>query len=82
MDWHDRIGVDPKVLVGKPIIKGTRIAVEFLMELLAEGWTREQILGNYPQLKAEDIEAILRYATDMMKGERTYPTGCVAARCG
>ncbi len=39
MNWRDRITVDPKVLVGKPVIKGTRIAVEFLMELLAEGWT-------------------------------------------
>ena len=39
MDWSDRIVVDPKVLVGKPVIRGTRLAVEFLMELLAEGWT-------------------------------------------
>ena len=44
MDWHDRITVDPKVLVGKPVIKGTRIAVEFVMELLGRGWTVEQIL--------------------------------------
>ena len=41
LNWRDRITVDPKVLVGKPVIKGTRIAVEFLMELLAEGWTHE-----------------------------------------
>jgi uncharacterized protein (DUF433 family) len=46
MKWRDRITVNPKVLVGKPVIKGTRIAVEFLMELLAEGWTHEHILGN------------------------------------
>ncbi|GAC1341850.1 MAG: hypothetical protein NVSMB14_06840 [Isosphaeraceae bacterium] len=44
MDWNDRIVVDPKILVGKPVIRGTRLAVEFLMELLAEGWTRAQIL--------------------------------------
>ncbi len=73
MDWQDRIAVDPKVLVGKPVIKGTRLAIEFLMELLAEGWTAEQILKNYPQLKAEDIQAVLRYATEMMKEERVYP---------
>ncbi len=50
MDWQDRISLDPKVLVGKPVIKGTRIAVEFLIELLANGWTHEQILKNYPHL--------------------------------
>ncbi len=50
MNWRDSITVDPKVLVGKPVIKGTRIAVEFLMELLAAGWTHEQILKNYPHL--------------------------------
>lgn len=58
MDWEDRISVDPKVLVGKPVIKGTRIAVEFLMELLAEGWSHEQILKSYPHLTADDIQAV------------------------
>jgi uncharacterized protein (DUF433 family) len=48
MDWHDRIAMDPKVLVGKPVIKGTRVAVEFLMELRAHGWTNEQILQELP----------------------------------
>ncbi len=61
MDWHDRIIMDPKMLVGKPVIKGTRIAVEFLVELLANGWTHEQILKNYPHLTREDIQAALRY---------------------
>jgi uncharacterized protein (DUF433 family) len=62
MRWQDRIVVDPGVLVGKPVIKGTRIAVEFLVELLAEGWTHEQILKNYPQLTLEDLHAALHYA--------------------
>ena len=69
MNWQDRISVDPKVLVGKPVIKGTRIAVEFLVELLANGWTLEQILKNYPQLTSEDIHAALHYATDSLKQE-------------
>lgn len=73
MDWEDRISVDPKVLVGKPVIKGTRIAVEFLMELLAEGWSQEQILKSYPHLTADDIQAALRYATEAVKLERAYP---------
>jgi uncharacterized protein (DUF433 family) len=73
MDWHDRIVVDPKILVGKPVIKGTRIAVEFLMELLANGWTHEQTLKDYPHLTEEDIKAALHYATEMLKEERVYP---------
>jgi len=73
VDWKDRISVDPKVLVGKPVIKGTRIAVEFLMELLAEGWTHEQILKSYPQLSPGDIHAALHYATEALKQEHVYP---------
>ncbi|HEV3022579.1 MAG TPA: DUF433 domain-containing protein [Pirellulales bacterium] len=72
-DWQDRIIVNPKVLVGKPIIKGTRLAVEFLLELLAERWTHEQILKSYPQLTEEDIWAVLNYAAEAMKQEKIYP---------
>jgi uncharacterized protein (DUF433 family) len=73
MGWEDRISVDPKVLVGKPVIKGTRIAVEFLMELMANGWTHEQILVNYPHLTEDDIQAALHYATEAVKQEHVYP---------
>ena len=73
MDWHDRIVVDPKILVGKPVIKGTRIAVEFLMDLLANEWTHDQILKNYPHLTHEDIQAALHYATEALKHEHVYP---------
>jgi uncharacterized protein (DUF433 family) len=73
MEWQDRISVDPKVLVGKPVIKPTRIAVEFLMELLANGWTHEQILRNYPHLTADDIQAALHYAAEALKQEHVYP---------
>ena len=73
MNWKDRIVVDPKVLVGKPIIKGTRIAVEFIVELAAEGWTHQQILENYPQLTLDDIQAAFHYAAETMKQERVYP---------
>ena len=59
MRWEDRIVASPEVLVGKPVIKGTRLAVEFIVELLAGGWTQEQILDNYPNLTAEDIRACL-----------------------
>jgi uncharacterized protein (DUF433 family) len=71
--WKDRISVDPKVLAGKPVIKGTRIAAEFVLDLLANGWTVEAILENYPQLKREDITAVLKYATEILSEEKVYP---------
>ena len=73
MAWKDRVTVDPKVLLGKPVIKGTRLAVEFIVGLLADGWTNESILENYPQLKKEDIFAALSYARDVLKEEKVYP---------
>lgn len=73
MDWKDRISIDSKVLVGKPVIKGTRISVEFLMELLANGWSQEQIRANYPHLSTEDIQAALHYAAETLKQEHVYP---------
>jgi uncharacterized protein (DUF433 family) len=71
-DWRERITVGPKVLSGKPIIKGTRIAVEFILELLANSWTVEDILKNYPQLKREDVAAALKYAAEILKEEKAY----------
>jgi uncharacterized protein (DUF433 family) len=62
MNWRDRIIVDPAILLGKPVVKGTRLAVEFIIELLAQGWTEEEILDNYPGLTREDIQACLLYA--------------------
>ena len=72
-DWKSRIAVDPNILAGKPIIKGTRISVELILDFLANGWTVETILENYPQLKKEDIIAVLKYATEILKEERVYP---------
>lgn len=69
MNWRDRIAVNPKVLVGKPVIKGTRIAVEFVVELLGRGWTVEQILREYDHLAPEDIQACLARAGDVLKSE-------------
>ena len=62
MNWQDHISVDPKIVVGKPVVKGTRIAVELVVDLLAKAWTQEQILDSYPTLTAEDIRACLAYA--------------------
>jgi len=72
-DWRSRITIDPEILAGKPIIKDTRIAVELILELLSNDWTEKDITENYPQLKKEDIQAALRYATDILKEEMVYP---------
>lgn len=73
MHWQDRISVDAKVLVGKPVVKGTRIAVELVIDLLANGWSHEQILDSYPNLSPEDIRACLAYASEVLHSERVYP---------
>jgi len=75
MDWKDRISIEPAVLVGKPVIKGTRIAVEFVIDLMAQGWSEQDILGNYPGVTHEDIIACLRYAEQVIKTERVYALG-------
>ena len=62
MQWRDRIALDPKVLAGKPVIKGTRISVELVLEMLGSGWTEQDILRNYPHVVHEDILACLQYA--------------------
>jgi uncharacterized protein (DUF433 family) len=62
LDWRERIDIDPEVLVGKPVVKGTRLAVEFIIDLLAQGWTDRDILNNYPGITREDIQACLAYA--------------------
>lgn len=73
MTWQDKIIIDSDVLAGKPVVRGTRIAVEFVLELLAQGWSEEQIIENYPGLTHDDILACLCYATDALKSERVYP---------
>ena len=72
MDWQNRITIDPEVSVGKPIVKGTRISVEFVIDLLSRGWTVEQVLKEYDHLRQEHVQACLAYASEMMKSERVY----------
>jgi uncharacterized protein (DUF433 family) len=64
MKWRERIVCDPAVLVGKPVVKGTRLSVEFIVNLLAQGWSPEELLKNYPGLDSEDIRACLEYAAE------------------
>jgi uncharacterized protein (DUF433 family) len=72
MDWRARIIADPEVLVGKPIIKGTRISVELVLDLLAAGYTPQQIRDQYDHLTADDIQACLAYAKEVIQSERVY----------
>lgn len=60
--WRERIVLDPQILAGKPVVRGTRLAVEFIIDLLAQGWTEDELLRNYPGLTHEDIRACLRKA--------------------
>jgi len=73
MDWRERITIDPNVLVGKPVIKGTRLAVEFVIDLLAQGWTEQEVLRNYPGISEVDIQACLAYASAALRDEKVYP---------
>jgi uncharacterized protein (DUF433 family) len=73
MAWQDRIVLDSQVLVGKPTVRGTRIAVELIIDLLAQGWTQEQLLDSYPSLTPDDIRACLAYASEVLHSERVYP---------
>ncbi len=75
MTWQDRIGVDANVMTGKPVVRGTRMTVEFIVELLAQGWSEADILTNYPQLTSEDIRACLHYAGDLLRSEKVFPIG-------
>ena len=69
----ERITLDPAILSGKPVVRGTRLAVDFIVGLLGQGWTEADILRNYPGLTREDILACLQYAGEIMRSEKTYP---------
>lgn len=74
MTGHERITLDPAVLTGKPVVRGTRLSVEFIIGLMAEGWSEADILASYPGLVREDIAACLAYARDLVRSERVHPT--------
>jgi uncharacterized protein (DUF433 family) len=74
MTTNERIVLDPNVLSGKPVVRGTRLSVEFVVGLMAEGWSEKDILSNYPELTRDDITACLAYARDVLSAERVFPT--------
>lgn len=78
INWRDYIVSDPAILGGKPILKKTRLSVEFVLDLLAAGWDQTALKKNYPNLTEERIRAVLAYAAETFREERFYllpPTG-------
>ena len=76
---NDRITCDPTVLLGKPTIKGTRIAVELIMDRLADGWSVEQIVSAYTNLQAEDVLASISFAAQILREEQFIAVGKLQA---
>ncbi|MFK7936686.1 MAG: DUF433 domain-containing protein [Saprospiraceae bacterium] len=72
-DYMNRISINPKIMFGKPVVRGTRITVEQILEDLGSGKTNDELLEMYPSITALDIKAALQFASDALRGERTYP---------
>lgn len=72
MDWTRYITTDKEVLLGKPVIKGTRVSVGHVIDLLAQGWSEQEILENYPRLTKESLQAIFAYLKDCMEDGLLY----------
>jgi uncharacterized protein (DUF433 family) len=71
---QNAITLDPNVLAGKPVIQGTRLSVEFVIGLMADGWSEADILANYAEVRREDILACLDYAREALSSERVFPS--------
>ena len=72
-DFMKRIVVNPKIMVGKPVIRGTRVAVYEIVARVAQGWAFEEILEDFPRITKEDIQAALMYAEKLVEGEEIFP---------
>ena len=71
--WQQYITSDKQILLGKPIIKGTRISVELILELLAGGWSEKQLLESYPNLTPEALRAVFAYLRECVQHEFYFP---------
>lgn len=72
VNWRQYIFSEPEVLLGKPVVKGTRLAVDFILGLFAAGWTERQVLDNYPRLSSKAIQAVFAFAAECMGEEGLY----------
>jgi uncharacterized protein (DUF433 family) len=73
MDWHNYIHSDPAILSGRPVVKDTRLSVEFILKLFANGWTEEQVLRNYIKLTPDSLRAVFAYAAEGLMAENFFP---------
>ncbi len=72
MNWQERIEVNPEILVGKPVVKGTRLSVEFILGLFAAGWTEQEVFENYPHLTPEALRAVFAFAAECLQDQTLY----------
>ena len=75
MDWQEHIEINADVVAGKPVVRGTRVPVELVLELMSGGWTEAQLLENYPTLTREGVRAALAYATEIIRDEQVLSLG-------
>lgn len=73
MNWREHIVSDKEILLGKPTIKGTRISVELILELMGSGWTEDMILESYPNLTREDIISTFRFLQESIQKDFYFP---------
>lgn len=73
IEWREHIVTDPDVAAGKPVVRGTRLAADFILGLLAAGWSEAQLLESYPTLTPEAIRAVFAYAAEVLGQESVYP---------
>ena len=79
MEWRDYIGSDPSIQAGKPVVRGTRLSVEFLLGLFAEGWTEEAVLESYPQVSREALRAVFAFAQECTRDQQVFAVSGRAA---
>jgi uncharacterized protein (DUF433 family) len=72
INWRDHIEQDPEILAGKPVIRGTRLSVELILGLIADGWTQQDIFENYPKLRPEHIQAAAAFVRDRLADEKVF----------
>lgn len=73
MDWRAFIHADSAILSEKPVVKGTRLSVDFILGLFAAGWSEAQVLDSYPALTREHLQAVFAFAAECLRDERLYP---------
>ena len=80
MNWHDHIDSSPTILSGKPVVRGTRLSVDFLFRLLAAGWTEDQVIENYPQVSREALQALFAFAAECTWKSRSIDSAAARPR--